>query len=531
MKFTNFYDDIPPGGFLPVRMEVKNMSTEKREWRLHSTHTLGAARTFQYFTKVEVPAGETRSFDLLLPLVSDYDVGGRYSQVEIFVSGYGFLNGSASDSGSGRSGSSTPYLGLGKELAVKEWGQLRENLQKNASSRELDGTELDTDHLPADWRGLAGFQIIIFTEAEWRAISAPAAGALRDWVAQGGRLIIWHEGAAAAADLPARGVYGAGRIEHWRNDGKFLDRCIKALLAQGDTQDREYKWYTWEWPMAMEVGSPEPPRMLIMIFVMLFAIIIGPVNFLVFAPPGQRHRLFWTTPAISVAASLIMALYITTREGFGGRGSRFEVMLSLPTEHKAALWQEQVSRTGVLTSTAFTNAEPILPVSLNLRKRPGISFRSERMDAYALNDNTWSGNWFRSRATQAQIFTLVSSSRGRLEISAGASGAPQAVSSFERPLAEAWYVDDAGTVWQTKDLAPGEKRELTKSDNTAFEHWWRQAIHPAGNITRRRAESFRTDDTRGKFFASCATTPQPINSLTAIRWKDKGGLIIGYPQK
>ena len=43
-----------------------------------------------------------------------------------------------------------------------------------------------------------------------------------------------------------------------------------------------------------------------------FGIIVGPVNLFVIARQGRRHRLFWTTPLISLIASLLLiALDIT----------------------------------------------------------------------------------------------------------------------------------------------------------------------------------------------------------------------------
>lgn len=530
MELTNFYEDIPPAGFLPLRVQVKNGSGAARSWELQTVHTKYGIGSTQGVFALRVEARSERTFDLLVPLTAEASSSSRYSNLQIIVSGYAVTDGGSSEHSSGGGKTPTAFLGMGEALSVKHWGGLRDALDKKSSS-SLDGTPLDTALLPADWRALAGFGMIIFSDDEWRHIPAAPRTALLDWVSQGGRLVI-QLGGPVSAELPSEGPLGAGKVEHWPTGGDFVEQVRAALPeVRPSSVTAALENYDWRWKMAADVGRPEPPQVLIMAFVILFAIIIGPLNFLVFAPGGNRHRLFWTTPLISIAASVLMGVFILLSEGLGGSGRRFQLLINLPGENKNVVWQEQVARTGVLTSSAFTISEPALPAPINLRKNnTGMhaSMSREIGRTYRLDGATWSGDWFRSRSTQAQLFTSVESTRARIEIMPGTDGNPVAISSFEHPLVELWYYDAGGKAWHAKDFRPGERKSLAKGKQGDFNTWWKTALEPAGFATSGVATTFRGTDIRGKFFASTAS-PNFLSSLPAIRWTKGTGIILGQP--
>jgi hypothetical protein len=529
MRVTNFYESIPPAGFLPLRVEVKNGSSAPHTWQLDTVQTKYGLGSMRGIFSLKVEAGSERTFDLLVPLMPESNTSSRYSNLSIVASGYAVVNGTSSEHSSGGGKPPTPFLGMGKVLAVKNWGPLRDLLDKKGSL-SLDGTPLNTDLLPADWRGLAGFGIIVFTSEEWRKIPVAQRTALQDWVAQGGRLVLSVPETPAPADLPAAASSGFGRVEHWPAGDDLLEHLSTALATlQTPASEEALQKYTRDWPMAREVGRPEPPRAFIVIFVVLFAAIIGPVNFLVFAPAGNRHRLFWTTPLISLIASLLMGIFIVSSEGFGGSGQRFQVLLNLPEFHKNVVWQEQVSRTGVLSSSAFVPSEPVVALPVTLRNNSDSTGPMQGMGkTYSLDGETWSGDWFRSRSTQAQLFTAVAPTRARLEVTNGPDGNPVAVSSFEQELDDLWYFDETGNPWHAGKVHPGEKCSMKAAEKSDFTKWWNTALEPAGTVTKARATAFHLGDLRGKFFASTAH-PELVSSLSSIRWKQGCGLVLGRP--
>ncbi len=526
MEITNFYETLPPAGFLPLRVEIKNGSTDERTWQFTTTQTQSMQQAVASTTSLTVPARDKRVFDVLVPLSPQSSNSSRYANLSINVSGYGVDDGGSSEhAAGGSSAASTGFFGLGESLSVKNWGPLKDLVEK-AGKRSLDGTPLDTSFLPADWRALVGFETIIFSEEEWRKIPAAQQGALRDWVAQGGHLILCHANTEAPQDLPPAATRGAGRISLWPLGADLVERINKEITAPGKSLgERVSSDYAWDWKLAKSVGRLQTPYVLVMIFVVGFAVLIGPVNFLVFAPQGNRHRLFWTTPLISVLATLLIAGIIIGGEGFGGQGQRMEALLCLPSEHKAVLWQEQVSRTGVLISTSFTPSEESLLLPIFLQQRSGLSF-PRSAGRYALNGRVWSGDWFRSRATQAQALLSIYPTRGRLEVTVDEVGVPQVVSTFAQNLTEVFYYDANAAIWQAAAVAPGHKTALKRVDDKAYQKWRKEAVSPAGSLVRGQFEQFEKQDRRGKFFAS---TPQihPISTLGVVRWKPAGALIFG----
>jgi hypothetical protein len=286
--------------------------------------------------------------------------------------------------------------------------------------------------------------------------------------------------------------------------------------------------YSWSWKLASQIGRPSPPHAVIIAFVLAFAVIIGPINFLIFAPAGNRHRLFWTTPLISLVASLLMGLAIVLSEGFGGTGKQFALTLLRPEDKKMVRWQEQVSRTGVLISDDFSTGEPTFLAPIDLRKEGVMIARGARGSSFSLNGNTWSGDWFRSRSTQAQALTAISESRERLEVSQDEHGTLLAESSFASPLTSLWVFDESGSLWKTELLNTGEKKPLTKAALSEFQTWWTQHLQSAGPLTKARAETFGKDPQAGQFFASWERPS--MTTLPSIRWSEEPGILMGTTQ-
>lgn len=524
MKLTSYYESTPSAGYLPMRVEVKNGGDAKRTWTFQSTDAqYGTVVSFA--TELQVDARSESSFDLLLPLASQAHSGSHYSNLRISVSGPGVVDGSTSFPSSGRGGNLTPFFGMGEELAVSKWGLLEDSLKKKGS-RTLDGTSLDSKMLPSDWRGLAGFQVILFTSTEWRSIDAGARAALLDWVAQGGKLILRYFGAAGDADLPAAGGFGTGKIEHWASDDDVVPQLEKALDGGEDTLGEiAQNGYSWQWKLAKALGRPEAPRILLLVFVIVFAIVVGPINFLVIAPAGKRSRLFWTTPLISVAASLLMGLFILLAEGLGGHGSRFVAMLSLADQNKTVIWQEQVSRTGALLGGSFVLSDPaalILPINL---MGPG-GYGRDRYRTYSLAGDRWSGDWFRSRRTQAQLLAVVAPSRGQFTFGTAPDGAPTVVSTFDKEMTDLWFFDQSERIWTAPKIAPGEKVTLVRGEAFGFDTWLNKTMSPAGALTQNRVQDFAKSPRAGKFLAA---VPDPIRiaTLPAIRWEATEGIVFG----
>jgi len=101
------------------------------------------------------------------------------------------------------------------------------------------------------------------------------------------------------------------------------------------------------------VGQVRLQSGLIFGFILIFALVVGPLNLFVFASGKNRPRLFWTTPLISLIGAGLLAALMIVQDGFGGTGARTTLAVLLPQDKKMAVIQEQVSRTGILLGQPF----------------------------------------------------------------------------------------------------------------------------------------------------------------------------------
>ncbi len=259
-------------------------------------------------------------------------------------------------------------------------------------------------------------------------------------------------------------------------------------------------------------------------FILAFAVVVGPVNFLILAPAGQRHRLFWTTPLISVGASGLLLLLIVFSEGLGGRGQYVTATMSLPARNQTVIWQEQVSRTGVLVGQSF----PAIPGSALYALPLGdkMSGRgADRGKTFSLSGDTWGGDWFQSRRTQAQLIEAISPSRERVEMR-GDNQSPIALSTFAQPLTDFYFFDAQGGVWFASRINPGQPAKLTSSNAGQFASWKRgNGLAAAGSVIKNAVQTFDADPPNDKFFATMESAPLP--TLSALRWTQAGGVVFG----
>ncbi len=518
LKVTSHYNDIPPAGMLPVRVEAANRTSSARSWDVLIVQTNRAGGgSSRLLTTVEVPARSERTFELLAPLLTQGDAY-RYSTVTVSISGYGVTNPSASMY-TGSNGRATAYTGVSKSLYADIWEHVRTKLQKG--SFDLAGNSLDLAWMPEDWRGLAGFSNIVLKTDDWLALAAEQRAALSNWLVLGGQLYL--VGDPTVSGLPAAGRSGVGHVTYWPASGDLIG-LLYEVISKGLSSSYPIAEYSWSWKLVDLVGRPMPPYAMLLAFIILFAVIVGPVNFLVFAPAGNRHRLFWTTPLISVGASGLLLLLIIFSEGLGGHGQYVTATMSLPARNQTVTWQEQVSRTGVLVGQSFPAIPGSALYALTLGDK-GIGRGSDRGKTFSLTGNTWGGDWFQSRRTQAQLLALVSPSRERVEIH-GEEQSPTALSTFAQPLTDFYFFDAQGTAWFALQLNPGQQTRLIPSSAGQFASWKRgKNLAAAGGVIKAAFKTFDDASPNDKFFATMESAPLP--TLKSLKWTQAGGVVFG----
>jgi hypothetical protein len=379
-----------------------------------------------------------------------------------------------------------------------------------SSGESFAGSFLPVD-LPADWRGYMGLDGLALTDEEWTALAPGVRTAIRHWMLLGGVLDLYHSGAAPVGVLqelkagsaepdPTGGVLGgmpvgAGRVRVFAWDRVVLGAPAMSRFFSGAGLSIRHV-------AAREAMLPGPPgnragstlrdtlgvrsfaAWQVGVILLIFGILVGPVNLFYLAGPGRRHRLFVTTPLIALGASLVLIAVIFLQDGAGGKGQRAALVELFPDENLSTVRQYQISRTGVLFGGGFVMSElaALTPLLLEnsrwTRLKSGGSSDSEGQRFNQPEPQAYAGDWFQSRSEQAQLVETIRPGRGRLELKPGA-GDPVLVSSLAGALESVFYQDPGGQWWTgAAPLTTGGSLALQKTDEAAFAAWSAEQLAP-----------------------------------------------------
>ena len=510
---------------MPVWVTIRNGSGAARTWTIHTQSGImrgddGNENVSTQTLRVENDA--TARLSVLMPLSPSVSAMPVYQLNTVGVDGYGVEGGSVGIGGAGFSSKKpTAALGMGDELAVPMWEPLKKAFDDRGF--DLTGTPVDTTLLGDDWRELSGFDCLWLTDTEYDRLDAGPRTAIRRWVEQGGNLYVCARdpdtALRAAVDGPttgqeARRGYGTVRILPWNGKAFAQEDAIAEIKGirplRGDDPIND----ATDWPMVRALGAIPINAPFLIGFILLFAVLVGPVNLFWLADATRRHRLFWTTPLISLAASLLLMLVIVLQDGFGGHGQRTVVTLLCPDRREAVVVQEQATRTGVLAGRSFTAAEDLVFTPLKVNRFFGKSFgRSGR---------EFGGDWFDSRSVQAQRAVAIVPSRAEIALinaDAASTGAPPVVvSSIPATLREIHYLDHTDHGWRADNLHTGER--VTLRPEPSYDH----SLSGGSILLERLPEAGWRQS--GNFYAVADDAPF-IDTLPSIRWQKQTAVYLG----
>lgn len=532
-------DHTPNRGFLPVTVTARNGLDRKRTWTLSFEAGYGAIRgdaVVKSTFPIEVPARSTTKRQFLVPLPTQFDKGRATALQAALLDpqpvASGFLQAYEHNAWT--------TLALAEHLgnAPGNLDQLSKEIR--SSKAELPRSDpvamlLAPNSLPPDWRALSGIDALVLRTEDWRQLSPAVRSAVRQWVRLGRHLLVLDPSGAAPPDL-ATGATGFGSVATLKGDAlRFPVAQIRSWLEplKSNRLADLRSDFDGSWLLAGKLGKKPFHSIFAFAILFLFAILVGPVNLFSWADSRKRHRLIFTVPLISGAASLLLIITIFLQDGFGGFGYRTGILqiFAGAEDRSACLLQEQICRTGVLAQRGFPiGAGTVLSHVLLARSRwtyydSRFAFRSQ----FALFGNRWTGDWFRSRSEQGHFLEDASPTRGRIErLPTPLGDAPALVSSLDFALSTALFFDESGAPWRTtKPARPGDRLALEpcpSSESTRFlgEQAQRFSSFPA----RRLANIPRTN----RLFA---LVQDPGSALIAthpgIRWREDSLLLITEP--
>jgi hypothetical protein len=547
LTVTALFSQLPQTGYMPVKVEIENQESRAYGFQFNFTSSQGYYRNNSEVSSrfgLSVEPGKSASTVFLVPLSakSDRSGYGGSPSLRMEASAAGLTNQVGSMSSNLDSG--FPCTALSTAAARLDWDDVKKTLSGKGHSGRSGGeigARFAPSELPTDWLGYSGFDTLVISQSEWGIVSGTARKALLDWVRMGGNLIVLsNTEASALADLglsESKEEMGFGNViliaGAAPNRPKNPVKGFHLEPSTGHNLNLQLD-YTSGWSLQSLMGERNFNVGQIIFILIVFAILVGPVNLFVLAKPGKRHRLFFTTPLISIAASLILAGLIVVQDGFGGSGMRNTVTLLDYGNNQALTVQEQLARSGVLLSRSFQTEEPVLIHPLELGQSRWTFVHSDYnapSTNYSQSGNNLSGDYFRSRSEQAHILKKVSATRENIEqTSTAPDGAPEILSSIATPLEKLAYIDESGKFWLAENIGTGAKVVMSPADSNEIGKWINNELSVFGYASNPAKGLFGDQKRAGRFFAKLKDTGQggfATATLDAIDWVATNSLVIG----
>lgn len=539
VEITSIFSPPPATGFVPLRIAVTNGTESDQSVRIDTSSESNSGSSAISTFSINAPRRGTTVTELMAPAFSphvstgydhssfniDTTAAGRIESFRMVSSGLGDL----------------PCVAFSTALVGKNLDDINNGARSSGPSswryqERAFASSYIPAQLPSDWRGLSGIDVLVMTTDDWRDLDPSRQLAVRHWIALGGQLEL--RSAAPAPDLNTLGLaleggtepngdarrgLGSVRFTPWNGIALGSD-TFRAYSAGNDrpTPERIRHNSGVNVSSLLETIGPRAASALpVGLILLAFGILVGPLNLFKFAGPTRRHRLFITTPLISLGASLVLLGFILARDGTGGRGRRSAVIYINPEDHSASIRQEQICRTGVLLGSSFSTRQPatvsVGAVSAFDPSNPAVSFSNSSGDTdlrCAFNSPTdLSGDWFQSRSEQVHFIKSVTATRGRIEIS-GSPDAPSAVSSFDFPLDSLFWRDATDQWWQAPStVTTGTPTPLTKVPSMDLSTFIvARAVSP-----------------KGRWFLATTSDPRAglVDTLPSIRWERNDIILCG----
>lgn len=319
-------------GNAALRLRLANTNDAPQKVRVQVPLKIGL-RSISLIAAKEVNGGETADFDIPVPIVGqlslrspmDYeatahivDKAGETNDASIVSFGYDAAYGAAMlYNPSGRnvaddalSADRPMQLHIAASPATARfdlgdaWKKFEGSRQQTVSSRGFEGAVFESPDFTRfrRWQDLSVYDALVIDEDDWGRYPPSLKAILPDWVAGGGTL------ALIGTETPPiePGNYGLGRVVFMGASSPDFDSLFKALAA---TMIR-YSLATSPFECDIKASDAvaalrnETPFSTILIVLLVFCILAGPVLVVTLAKRNRRISLLWVFPAMAVAFSL-----------------------------------------------------------------------------------------------------------------------------------------------------------------------------------------------------------------------------------
>jgi hypothetical protein len=352
--------------------------------------------------------------------------------------------------------------------------------------------EIDVAYLPydvplnewsANWLGYTQFDGIILTSDDLREMPPGVHSALWSYLECGGSLLVI--GSWEAPQQWEGRQHSIISATNRRNDLSFYYIGFGALIQTGNVDPKQIDTSQWadiknhwevsrpeksfprvyftplaqinkEFPVIDGIGVPVRGFFILMI---VFVIVIGPLNLIWLSRKRRKIWLLWTVPAISLLTTLAVSSFALFREGLNAT-ARTEAMTILDeVSHRAT----SIGWTGFYSPV--TSGEG-LHFTYDTELSPKMHWNSRYGDGPIrtidwTHDQHLASEWITARVPVYFTFRKSETRRERLTVREGENGSISLVNGLGADIRQLWWADKTGELYTATNIPAGAESQLT----------------------------------------------------------------------
>jgi hypothetical protein len=397
-----------------------------------------------------------------------------------------------------------------------------------------------------NWLGYSRYGGVVLSGDELRRAPAAVQAALWQYVECGGSLLVLGSGTVAASwKRTTKGTAGCAVYrpafgeclvstdtdfalwpgERWKLVGESWTTTTAPLRHVRSPADANRIF-----PVIEEVGVPVRGLFALMI---LFAVLIGPVNLLVLGRLNRRIWLLWTAPAISLLTCAAVFGYMLVSEGWSGHLRTEGLTILDESSHRAATigWTAFYTPVAPSDGLHFGYDTELAPQNVQDQRHSGTACTLDWT-----NEQHLASGWVTARVPAHFLVRKNEVRRERITVNRGKDGALTIVNALGADLQQFWYADEQLRIYRAAGPVPsGSQAVLTPTESTLHLEGAAGDLRPVfaaeWNI---RAESYTGNPQRfllpRGYVAVLDTAPFIEDGLRNARTRKYRTLVVGLPR-
>jgi len=343
----------------------------------------------------------------------------------------------------------------------------------NADSVESLRSESAVSDWSETWLAYSPFDAVVLNAADLGSMSPAVLGAIGDYLHAGGNVVL-----SGKTDLPASWhPWRKQKLRDGVNYGIGFGRCFtfdSENLAGLDPQSvqalreaaRESSLYWRSLPGDSAAANAQMPVVEnlkiptrgIVVIMLAFIIVIGPVNMIYLNRIKRRTWMLWTIPAISFATTLLVFAYSLLREGITPDTRIAGLTLLDQTSHRAATiggtaFYCPLTPSGGLDFDYQTEATPLVET--------GYGSGTSREVDWSQSQHFQRG-WVSARVPAHFHLRKSETRRERIQV-INENGQLQVLNGLGAPIKSLWITDANLNFYKADNVAAGQKAGLILS--------------------------------------------------------------------